>query len=146
LQLPGVHTGFKLRGEDAVADQHTLLPYSTRDSTHHAINLALVAQFAQLTNYYQIFWDGDTMIPGTGQMWSLAVEEHFYLLFPLVLSLLLQRRDYRHIGFIFAAACVAVWPGAVCFCSDLASATTTSISRPTPELTHCYTDASWESG
>jgi len=85
-----------------------LLPYSTRDSTHHATNLALVAQFAQLTNYYQIFWGGDTMIPGTGQMWSLAVEEHFYLLFPLVLALLLQRRDYRHIAFIFAGACVAV--------------------------------------
>jgi len=41
-------------------------------------------------------------------MWSLAVEEHFYLLFPLVLSLLLQRCDYRRIGVIFAGACIAV--------------------------------------
>jgi peptidoglycan/LPS O-acetylase OafA/YrhL len=85
-----------------------MLPFSVGDSTHHPTNLALAAQFLQLTNYYQIFWGGDTMIPGTGQMWSLAVEEHFYLLFPLALALLLQRWDYRRIGILFAAACLAV--------------------------------------
>lgn len=84
-----------------------LLPYSLGGSSHHPTNLAVTAQFLQLTNYYAIFWGSDTMIPGTGAMWSLAIEEHFYLLFPLALLLLLQRWDYRRIGIIFAAACVA---------------------------------------
>lgn len=85
-----------------------LLPYSLRGSTHHATNLAITAQFLQLTNYYAIFWGSDTMIPGTGAMWSLAVEEHFYLLFPLALLLLLKRSNYQRIGIIFIGACLAV--------------------------------------
>ena len=84
-----------------------MLPYSMGGSAHHATNLAVTAQFLQLTNYYSIFWGSDTMIPDSGPMWSLAVEEHFYLLFPLALSLLLRRWDYRRIGIIFAAVCLA---------------------------------------
>lgn len=84
-----------------------LLPYSWGGSSNHATNLAVIAQFLQLTNYYTIFWGGDTMIPDTGPMWSLAVEEHFYLLFPLALSLLLPRWDYKRIGIIFAGMCLA---------------------------------------
>lgn len=84
-----------------------LLPYRMGGSSHHATNLAVTAQFLQLTNYYTIFWGGDTMIPDSGPMWSLGVEEHFYLLFPLALSLLLPRWDYRRIGIILAGACLA---------------------------------------
>ena len=54
-----------------------------------AIDAALVYLFAAqalyLSNYYIIqngWWDGRA--PGTWIYWSLAVEEHFYLVFPVV--------------------------------------------------------------
>ena len=53
---------------------------------------AVLAQTFQLTNYWIVFhgwWNG--MAPGSWIFWSLAVEEHFYLVFP-VFYLLMRRR------------------------------------------------------
>ena len=49
---------------------------------------AVVAQMLHLTNYYSIHLGEVHFPPGTGIFWSLAVEEHFYLLYPPLLVLL----------------------------------------------------------
>jgi len=68
---------------------------------------AVGAQFAQLTNYYLLFVS-HKVIPDSVPTWSLAVEEHFYLLFPLLLLVLLRRTSYRGCALAFGGICVAV--------------------------------------
>jgi peptidoglycan/LPS O-acetylase OafA/YrhL len=45
---------------------------------------AFAAQALFFANYYKIYWAGHGMPPGMLVLWSLAVEEHFYLGFPLL--------------------------------------------------------------
>jgi peptidoglycan/LPS O-acetylase OafA/YrhL len=69
---------------------------------------AVLAQFAHLTNYYLIAWgsvDTAPVVPFTVPMWSLAVEEHFYLLFPLTLLLLLGRLSRQKAAAALGIAC-----------------------------------------
>ncbi len=74
---------------------------------------ALLAQVCHVTNYYIIrhgWWDG--IAPGTWVYWSLAIEEHFYLVFPVV-YLVLRRtgvsRRNQAIGLLAACAVVLAW-------------------------------------
>jgi peptidoglycan/LPS O-acetylase OafA/YrhL len=51
---------------------------------------AFSTQFLHISNYYNIEVGNQWMALGTEVYWSLAVEEHFYLLFPLLYVLLLR--------------------------------------------------------
>lgn len=55
---------------------------------------AFLSQFFHFSNYHNIQYDNVYMAFGTEVYWSLAVEEHFYLMFPL-LYLCLQRLNLR---------------------------------------------------
>jgi len=67
-------------------------------------------QALQLTNYYIIrsgWWDG--LAPGTWVYWSLAVEEHFYLVFPFLFCWLRGAvPDRRRQALVLIGLCVVV--------------------------------------
>lgn len=71
----------------------------------------LTAQLFYFSNYFSIFidHDGDKTPSGTPILWSLAVEEHFYIFFPLIMILFLKNAlKRRTIGIILICACVVV--------------------------------------
>jgi peptidoglycan/LPS O-acetylase OafA/YrhL len=71
----------------------------------------VLSQYAQMTNYWLVVHGESGVAPTTSIMWSLSVEEHFYLLFPLALGLLYRRFDGRRIAGILLAVCglVLLW-------------------------------------
>jgi peptidoglycan/LPS O-acetylase OafA/YrhL len=71
----------------------------------------VAAQFLQCTNYYLIFapsGNGQHLVPFTAPYWSLAVEEHFYLLFPITLLFLVRRLSYPRVAAALAALCAVI--------------------------------------
>jgi peptidoglycan/LPS O-acetylase OafA/YrhL len=59
------------------------------------------AQVLYLANYYYLFWDpGQTTPKGTGVLWSLAVEEHFYLAYPFVFLVLRRWLPAPKVGWV----------------------------------------------
>jgi peptidoglycan/LPS O-acetylase OafA/YrhL len=69
----------------------------------------VLAQLFYFANYYGLFFDpGNTTAAGTGILWSLAVEEHFYMIYPAVLvGLFALRLSGRRIVVVLAIACLA---------------------------------------
>ena len=69
----------------------------------------VLAQLLYFANYYGLFFDpGNTTAAGTGILWSLAVEEHFYLIYPAVLvGLLALGLSRQRIAAVLAIACLA---------------------------------------
>jgi peptidoglycan/LPS O-acetylase OafA/YrhL len=55
---------------------------------------AVAAEIFFYANYWSIH-GGSREVPGTAAVWSLAVEEHFYLLFPLLYTLMQKWRMSR---------------------------------------------------
>jgi peptidoglycan/LPS O-acetylase OafA/YrhL len=73
---------------------------------HPAIPFAgTLAQALQVSNYYLIYASPGVIIRGTGLFWSLAVEEHFYLLFPLLYVWMCRRFSVYHQITILLALC-----------------------------------------
>jgi peptidoglycan/LPS O-acetylase OafA/YrhL len=74
----------------------------------------LLSQLLYFSNYYIIYFDppGNTIPDGTNILWSLAVEEHFYIFYPIGLSLMLKYiRDNKYIIAVLIVLCtfVALW-------------------------------------
>ena len=60
--------------------------------------LQILSACFYLVNYYDIVWEALDLpkrIVPWGHLWSLAVEEHFYLLFPLALTIFGKKHDNR---------------------------------------------------
>jgi peptidoglycan/LPS O-acetylase OafA/YrhL len=68
----------------------------------------ITASGLQVTNYWLIF-DGTGVPKAMRVLWSLAVEEHFYLFFPLIYVALRKWVPNRmHQGLILAALCLVI--------------------------------------
>jgi peptidoglycan/LPS O-acetylase OafA/YrhL len=71
----------------------------------------LTAQLLYFANYYILFFDpgAQTMPAGTGIIWSLAVEEHFYIFFPLLMTVFLRFawRPFT-IGILLIVTCLVI--------------------------------------
>ncbi|MHC5612686.1 MAG: acyltransferase family protein [Nostoc sp.] len=68
-----------------------------------------LAQCLQYSNYYRVFVNENGVTVGSWVCWSLAVEEHFYFLFPLLYVTLRQLRvSSRRQMLIFWGLCLAV--------------------------------------
>ena len=84
-----------------------LILASALDSEREFGLLTVLSQAVHLTNYYQIFV-GYNVIPDTSLFWSLAVEEPYYLFFPLVLLWILKKVSLSKTALIFLTTCLAV--------------------------------------
>jgi peptidoglycan/LPS O-acetylase OafA/YrhL len=70
---------------------------------------ATASQFLHYFNFFAITHDGYHIAPGTGVYWSLAIEEHFYVVFPLALVLLRRSRlSHAGQGMILLGGCAVV--------------------------------------
>jgi peptidoglycan/LPS O-acetylase OafA/YrhL len=89
-----------------------LLALTFAGVVHEDLTLGgVAAQLAHLTNYYLVTFPDvkdAVVVPYTVPFWSLAVEEHFYLLFPFSLLFLLKRKSLPRVAAVIGVACCAV--------------------------------------
>lgn len=69
---------------------------------------ALFLQVFHLTNFLFVFDPDASVAAGTFAYWSLAIEEHFYLVYPFVAGFLLRMRSSRDAAMILLGVCAVV--------------------------------------
>ena len=88
--------------------------------TDHLKAPSVLAQVLHYCNYWLVYHGADGMAPGTVVYWSLAVEEHFYLVFPAMFTVLVRARfsprKQRAVFFAIclltlAWRCLLIWTG-----------------------------------
>lgn len=98
---------------------------------------AVAAQFLHYANYWIISHGDGGFARGTGVYWSLAVEEHFYLLFPLIYLLLRALGTTR-----FQQAAVLL---SLCACALLWRCVLVFVFRSATDRTYVASDARFDS-
>lgn len=72
-----------------------------------ATGFGFLAQLFYFANYYILLFNGGPNVPiGTGILWSLAVEEHYYILFPLLIVSCLKWSTAQRFSQILILLCV----------------------------------------
>lgn len=69
--------------------------------------MGVASNYLFFSNYYGHLSPGESA-PGMGPLWSLAVEEHFYLIFPFAFSMFLVRYPAKRRAMILYAFCAIV--------------------------------------
>lgn len=93
--LPPLYISMALAiGMVLIANEHSAIPFE-----------GTLAQALQVSNYFLIFSSSGAILPGTGVFWSLAIEEHFYLLFPLLYVWICPKFSANRQAMILAALC-----------------------------------------
>jgi peptidoglycan/LPS O-acetylase OafA/YrhL len=70
--------------------------------------LGIASHYLFFTNYHTLLAPSGTGAPGMGPLWSLAVEEHFYLMFPVIFSVLLVKLSPQRKAAALFAFCAVV--------------------------------------
>ena len=71
----------------------------------------LLAALLHFTNFTEIWGNPHLLLPGAGVLWSLSIEEHFYLVFPVLYTVMSRRLSPRGQAKLLLSICVLalVW-------------------------------------
>ena len=71
----------------------------------------LLAALFHFTNFTEIWGNPHLLLPGAGVLWSLSIEEHFYLVFPLFYAVMSRHLSRRNQAKLLLGLCILalVW-------------------------------------